>query len=432
MTDSLSVSSGNVSEDTMDFTGVLLKNKYIIIKKLGKGSYATVWLSYDIINNDMVAIKTQNPKDFDEGEDEINLFNKLKLTKCKYFNTLKEHFIHKDGEDEYICMVSELYAGSLYDISKQGIYYDGYPYEFVKEAMFQLLLAVDVLHNKLNILHTDIKPDNILIVGLNTKLVKLIKNIYNFGFNSRFKKNKQRSRKKKLNYSPLKYTIRQLMERLEQHINNDSDSSDSCSSDDSTTSSEEDVEIQLIDEKYINSPQIRLSDFGNCIDLNKLTDEEIQTRYYRAPEIILHCKYNEKSDIWALGCTMYELLTGLILFDPAKKVGFSRNRQHIYDIQYILGKIPLSLINRSSKRDVFYRKNGLMKGINKVDYIPLPLFLKSKLKHIFTEVDKEFILLVDWFDNVLKIEPNERFNIKQCLKHDLFKDKYQKYLTQNH
>lgn len=430
MSDSSSVSSGNVSEDTMDFTGEILKNRYVIIKKLGKGSYATVWLAYDVIDNKMFAIKIQNPDDFEEGEDEIKLFNKLKSTKCKYFNTLRENFIHKDGEDEYICMVSDLYAGSLYDISKQGVYYDGYPYEFVKETIFQLMMAIDVLHNKLKILHTDIKPDNILIVGLNTKLIQLIKDIRDFGFNSRLKKNKQRSRKKKSNKSPLKYTIRQLMERLQPLIDNDSDSETSSSSSDSTSSEEEsEDELNLIDEKFIKNPQIRLSDFGNCIDLNKLTDEEIQTRYYRAPEIILHCNYNEKSDIWAIGCTMYELLTGSILFDPDKKIGFSRNRQHLYDMQYVLGRIPSSLIKRSSKKDVFYRKNGLMKGINKVDYVPLPLFLKSKLNHIFNEVNDEFKLLVDWFDNVLKIEPNERFNIKHCLEHELFKEQYKRYFN---
>ena len=44
--------------------------------------------------------------------------------------------------------------------------------------------------------------------------------------------------------------------------------------------------------------------------------EYVITRYYRAPEVMLSSqKYNESVDIWAIGCTLYELIKGQPLFD---------------------------------------------------------------------------------------------------------------------
>ena len=59
-----------------------------------------------------------------------------------------------------------------------------------------------------------------------------------------------------------------------------------------------------------------------------MTDEVnygIQTRYYRAPEIILHHTFNETCDVWSMGCMIFELLTNEILIDPDKNNKLSNN-----------------------------------------------------------------------------------------------------------
>lgn len=44
----------------------------------------------------------------------------------------------------------------------------------------------------------------------------------------------------------------------------------------------------------------------------------VSTRYYRAPEIMLTWRrYNEKVDIWSLGCIFAEMILGRLLF-PGK------------------------------------------------------------------------------------------------------------------
>lgn len=55
---------------------------------------------------------------------------------------------------------------------------------------------------------------------------------------------------------------------------------------------------------------LKIIDFGSACFHDEITFTYIQSRYYRAPEVILGAKYNEKIDIWSAGCVLVELLTG--------------------------------------------------------------------------------------------------------------------------
>ena len=59
---------------------------------------------------------------------------------------------------------------------------------------------------------------------------------------------------------------------------------------------------------------VKIGDFGVSKQLKSyktyaLTRKKLGTEYYAAPEIVTKGIYNEKSDIWSLGCIIYELLT---------------------------------------------------------------------------------------------------------------------------
>jgi len=61
---------------------------------------------------------------------------------------------------------------------------------------------------------------------------------------------------------------------------------------------------------------IKLADFGTAVDKrdNIERTEYLVSRFYRAPEIILGMEIGYAVDMWAVGCTVYELWTGKILF----------------------------------------------------------------------------------------------------------------------
>ena len=61
---------------------------------------------------------------------------------------------------------------------------------------------------------------------------------------------------------------------------------------------------------------VKLCDLGTAADKRDVIDrtEYLVSRFYRAPEIILDMEYGYAIDMWAIGCTIYELWTGKILF----------------------------------------------------------------------------------------------------------------------
>jgi hypothetical protein len=66
--------------------------------------------------------------------------------------------------------------------------------------------------------------------------------------------------------------------------------------------------------KSISEVTVKVIDFGSSCFIHDHLSSYIQSRSYRAPEVILGCKYDYKIDIWSLGCILAELYTGNVLF----------------------------------------------------------------------------------------------------------------------
>ena len=60
--------------------GAKIRNRltpYNVLVELGRGSYSRVWLVYCIVDSKYYAMKVQNPDDYTEGKDEINILKKI-------------------------------------------------------------------------------------------------------------------------------------------------------------------------------------------------------------------------------------------------------------------------------------------------------------------------------------------------------------------
>lgn len=55
-------------------------------------------------------------------------------------------------------------------------------------------------------------------------------------------------------------------------------------------------------------------DLGSSCFITDHLSSYVQSRSYRAPEVILGLPYGQKIDIWSLGCILAELATGYVLF----------------------------------------------------------------------------------------------------------------------
>lgn len=66
--------------------------------------------------------------------------------------------------------------------------------------------------------------------------------------------------------------------------------------------------------RHPNRSIIKVIDFGSSCLSTERVYTYIQSRFYRAPEIILGMQYGTAIDMWSFGCILAELYTGYPLF----------------------------------------------------------------------------------------------------------------------
>lgn len=108
----------------------------------------------------------------------------------------------------------------------------------------------------------------------------------------------------------------------------------------------------------MNAFPVKIADLGNACWIHQHFTEDIQTRQYRSPEVILGSKYNESADMWSLGCMVFELLTGDFLFDPKSGDNFSRDEDHIAQIIELVGKFSKQIALGGKYSSELFNKRG--------------------------------------------------------------------------
>ena len=161
------------------------------------------------------------------------------------------------------------------------------------------------------------------------------------------------------------------------------------------------------------SIEVKICDVGNACWFNHHFSSIIQTRQYRAPEVLLGINYNESSDIWSLACMVFELATGDFLFDPRKGDTYSKNDDHLAQIIELAGKMPKNFALSGSNSMKYFNKNGKLKRIKKLVYYPLIKVLTEK--YHFKE--NEAKALNDFIMPMLEYYPNKRITARELLRH---------------
>ncbi|KAL0956418.1 hypothetical protein HGRIS_002566 [Hohenbuehelia grisea] len=100
--------------------------------------------------------------------------------------------------------------------------------------------------------------------------------------------------------------------------------------------------------KSLQSPQIKVIDFGSACHEKQTVYTYIQSRFYRSPEVLLGMPYTASIDVWSLGCIAVELFLGLPLFP-----GTSEYNQLTRIIE-MLGMPPMSMMNTGKQTNQFF------------------------------------------------------------------------------
>ncbi|KAL6119745.1 srpk1 [Pungitius sinensis] len=149
--------------------GDLYSGKYHVIRKLGWGHFSTVWLSWDIQVKRFVAMKVVKSAEHytETAVDEIKLLRSVRNSDPNDPNRemvvqMVDDFKISGINGTHVCMVFEVLGHHLLKwIIKSN--YQGLPLPCVKSIIRQVLQGLDYLHTKCQIIHTDIKPENILM-----------------------------------------------------------------------------------------------------------------------------------------------------------------------------------------------------------------------------------------------------------------------------
>ncbi|KAM7534399.1 hypothetical protein Aperf_G00000108101 [Anoplocephala perfoliata] len=149
-----------------------------------------------------------------------------------------------------------------------------------------------------------------------------------------------------------------------------------------------------------DKPYVKLIDFGsNCRESEQIYTY-VQSRFYRAPEVILGMRYTTRIDMWSLGCVLAELRRGIPLFP-----GTSEANQ-LECIADLLGEPPEEMLAKSTSLDkVREGKHGTTK---------LATSKRKTFEEELGPVDHDF---KDFIRRCLVWKPEDRMSVEEALRH---------------
>ena len=191
--------------------GEILLERYIIMQKLGFGHFSTAWLALDSKYGNYVCIKIQKSDEryiqaaYDEVEilqelskhyydeewiksleeyykDEPDKLKNIRKKENSNVVQLLNSFIYHAQNGKHFCMVFEVMGVTLLEIIKK-YNYNGIPIPLVRIITKQILIGLDFLHRICHIIHTDMKPENILVCLTNDEL-RLIQETGTYNINN--------------------------------------------------------------------------------------------------------------------------------------------------------------------------------------------------------------------------------------------------------
>uniref|UniRef100_A0A8C8SWV0 non-specific serine/threonine protein kinase n=1 Tax=Pelusios castaneus TaxID=367368 RepID=A0A8C8SWV0_9SAUR len=245
------------------------KECYNVIEVLGKGTFGEVVKSWRMSTGQLVAIKILKNDAYRRRiiKNELKLLQTIGAVDAEESHIIQFHEFFHDEMKFYL--VFELLEKNLFDFQKENNF-SPLPVKHIRTVTTQVLKALAKL-KELSIIHTDLKPENIMLVD------------------------------------QMRYPFR-----------------------------------------------VKVIDFGSASifsEVRYVKEPYIQSRFYRAPEILLGLPFCEKVDVWSLGCIMAELHLGWPLYPGSNE----------YDqIRYICetqGTPKHSLLNVARKAHHFFKRN---------------------------------------------------------------------------
>ncbi|KAI3980645.1 hypothetical protein MKX01_025210 [Papaver californicum] len=378
--------------------------RYIAQRKLGWGHFSTVWLAFDTHSSRFFALKIQrSAADFAEAAlQEIEILSAIANGDSSNLESvvrLIDHFRHTGPNGQHICMILEYLGDSLLHLIKYNRY-RGLSLNKVREICRWVLLSLDYLHREVGIIHSDLKLENILLIstidpskdpnksGISPILEKPEGSSNSSGLvNIGEKKLKRKARSATVKISTRRASMGGITKRVR---------------------SLDGIDLRC-----------KVVDFGNACWVDKPFQDEIQTRQYRAPEVVLGAGFSFSADMWSLACVAFELATGEVMFAPTSGEGFTEDEDHLAQMMELLGKMPRKIAVGGSQSKKYFDRYGDLKRIRRLKFWPLNKLLMEKYNFHASDACEFATFLTP----LLEFAPEKRPTAEKCLQHPWLKIK---------
>ena len=328
-------------EDSKDFPvnlNDLIAGRYRVIQFLGSGNFSQVFHCLDEVTQHKVCLKiVENCKEtLDQALDEVKI---LRLLKANCDVDLKNilNYIDCLYHKEHLLIVTELLRDNLsvflhYEQGRHSRAY--FSMGRIQKLAFQVLTALVLVHS-LNIIHADVKPENIVIKSYSQCLFKVI-------------------------------------------------------------------------------------DFGSASFVHDKLGSYAQRRNYRAPEVILGFHYDGKIDVWSLGCILFEVFTGRVLFDC------NTVQEFLAKVLGLCGQLPSDYYKFGRHSKKYFTKENLIYleftdsfHLNYTNPQPTKKtkFFIPKKSSLRNRMNCEDLVFVDFIRNLLIPDKSKRPSANQALQH---------------
>eukprot|EP00359_Climacostomum_virens_P010302 CAMPEP_0204917478 /NCGR_PEP_ID=MMETSP1397-20131031/15079_1 /ASSEMBLY_ACC=CAM_ASM_000891 /TAXON_ID=49980 /ORGANISM="Climacostomum Climacostomum virens, Strain Stock W-24" /LENGTH=490 /DNA_ID=CAMNT_0052090323 /DNA_START=135 /DNA_END=1607 /DNA_ORIENTATION=+ len=301
--------------------------RYEVLNIIGSGSFGTVVKCFDHKSKEEVALKIiRNRKNFHkQGAIEVKVLEKLRETDTEdEFNSvkMKGSFVFR----QHLCISFELLNINLYEFLKFNRF-EGLSLNLARRFTVQILECLKHLKD-LNIIHCDLKPENVLLKQAHKSAVKVI-------------------------------------------------------------------------------------DFGSSCFKHERVYTYIQSRFYRAPEIMLGMSYGPPIDMWSLGCIVAELHIGFPIFPGENE------QQQLLRIMEVLGLPPKEVLALATRANQFFNSAG--EAIVVPDSKGKTHSPNSRSLHRLLNSQDE--LFIDFVKRCLTWNPAERLTPEAAMKHSWILEK---------
>lgn len=336
-----------------DISNYNYKIKMLCREKLGQGTYGIVYSAISPEHKRHYAIKRnliESQTSFIGSLRELDIL--IKNAKHPYIisvphisfgnpfmNKMMSPLIGQDRDNQIDDKMHFIFEKATCDLGQHLVLNTIRDYKNLKRYMVHILLAIEHLHGK-NIVHRDIKPQNILLF-------------------------------------------------LDQ---NDRD----------------------------GSGMAKLADFGMSkhLTVQEKNTPNVVTCWYRAPEMIVgYDNYDTKSDVWSLGCTLYEMIGKNAFLQNA-------NDNDTELLNRILGKLPTKISAETYNKMIVKspRRVRLTSRSSPKKRYPFShqLGLNEKHKKLFNDTPGRFDEFCDLLTHLLDFDPDCRWSVSEALNHNFF------------